>query len=249
MKETKPTANAARTVVSTPALIGRRPRARRRAGARRRGRARRVGRRAGRRRGRARRQRRAVTTTSASARERGEHGHEPGGQRRSRRPRLGEHARAVLRDERGLDLLLGLAPGDQLRDERRAPGRPRRRWRRSAPSRIPGTSPRPRCRAARRAARRRRPRRRERARAQQRGEQRAHHAGSSSSGGSVSSSQSCVTGKRRTAATLPVAVDHVVLRVAGLAPLAHEVAVAVAQVREGEPELVDRRRARRRSSP
>ena len=46
-------------------------------------------------------------------------------------------------------------------------------------------------------------RRREHGEGEQRDQRRAHHAGSSSSGGRVSSSHFWVTGKRRTAATLP----------------------------------------------
>ena len=115
MNETKPTANAATTVVSTPSLTGRSPPARRRAAGRRRGRGR-V--RAARARPRcappaAREQR------DATGRERDEHARDdPGGEVEALGLGLGQHGGPVRVHERGLDLRLVQALGDLLADER-----------------------------------------------------------------------------------------------------------------------------------
>ena len=115
MNDTKPTANAARTVVSTPPLIGRGRPCRRRAGGGPRGRARARPRRAPS--SRRPRQRSAATPTPSSAISDSSARDEPGRHVEAAALGHGEHLRPVLLDQRGLDLGLALALGDPPPDE------------------------------------------------------------------------------------------------------------------------------------
>ena len=135
-------------------------------------------------------------------RERGQHRHQPGGQLEAVVAGHGEHARPVLGHERVLDLLLRLALRDQLGDELAllVGDLGVRDVQRGAALEAHHLVLDVGKRGARLGGERRgRGDQRER---EQGGEQ-AHQADSASSGGSVSSSHFCVTGKRRTAATRP----------------------------------------------
>ena len=234
------------TVVSTPELIGRRRRARRRGAGRRRGRAR-AAPSAGAPRSAApagcgsRRQRRAVTITSGERGERDEDRRDPGGEAEALLLGLAEHARAVLRHERGLDLGLRLALVDELGDEGAllvghvGGGDVQRRPAFQAHDLVLDVGER----GARRLGGLRGGR--------GDGEERAR-------GGRAARASRLLVEDRRERLVDPllrdreaadggdpaVAVDDEVLRVARLAPLADEVAVAVAQVGVREAELVDR---------
>ena len=232
MKETKPTANAATTVVSTPPVIGgRRRRARRRAGPRPP-------------RGAARRRRRAGRGLAAPA-ARGDHDapdpdhhqhdrHEPGGEVEAARGRVGEHARPVLGDERGLDLLLVLAERDLAPDERpllvgdRRRGHVERRVALDAHDLVLDVGQR----GPRRGA--------GREHEQQRDEDEPRdHAFSPSSGGRVLSSHAWSTGPAALGGDPPAAVDHERLGEGARAVAVGELPVPVTEAGVREPEAVD----------
>ena len=246
MKETKPTANAARIVVSTPPLIGRRRRARRRG--------------AGRRRGPAGPEPAAGAAPSAVAagsrvaapaargehheRERGEARRGSGrSRRRGRSPSPpARRARAARTRATSASLTCAFVLPWAMRSAMNS-----RCWsatsevetlsgvrhsRHITSSSMSGSEARGCCAEAAAGA----------ARASDEGEereQRAHHASSSRIGVSVSSTHSWVIGNRRTAAIRPSRSMTKFSGIARLAPLADEVAVAIAQVRVGEAELAD----------
>ena len=246
MKETKPTAKAATTVVSTPPLTGRTPPARRRGGARRRGRA--PGPAAA---GlalasgalrRPRRQRRAVSTTSASRAERDERPARARRRSRSRRRRARPARAGRTRRTSSALICAFVLPCAissamnvallvcHLRTSETFSAVPHSRHMTS--SSMSGSEARG---AA--ARRRRRGEQRER-RAARRG--RAHHAFSSSSGGSVCVEPLLRHGQPPHGGDAPVAVDARRSPGSPSGPTCARSAVAVAQVGVGEPELVDR---------